>query len=325
MQRHDALATRTATAAYEGIYRVEMDTGKLVKLSEARAFVIAWTVDSKAIWYSTATSPHSAGGGGQIGRLDVSNGADSLILDLAGAGWVQLAPAAGRAAFSRSRPGLDYEVDVFGTVEGERKLGEGSHLTLSEDGSLLAYISPSCVGVPRLKIIDLVHGGSALDVPDLSVDFLEWLPDGRAAVRLGGQQVPSPRWVIVDPATPAVTPMRDFVGTDSFDSFSLSPDEKHALLYTDGPDPRFVVRDIATGVETGVPVQPAAWAPDSSRLVFAESDKLIVTSNAGQVLNTVPLPVVVGSDDGIYALKWSPDGRSVVFSVAPRWGTGVCD
>jgi Tol biopolymer transport system component len=139
-------------------------------------------------------------------------------------------------------------------------------------------------------------------------------------------------WQIIDPVTGAITPLSDLLGAEIsiWDSFSLSPDEKHVVLNVTEQAGRAVLRDIGTGTEITLTIAPgvggyATWSPDSSRFILEAEESLTIVSSEGTPLDTIPLPIVKGS--GFYAVspRWSPDGGSLIFSVAEAHGVGVCD
>lgn len=318
-------ATATALAANAGIYRYDVPSRTLTKISDARAHVLAWLPSGDAIWYSTAWLPN---GRGEIRRLDLNTGDDALVLAFSG-GFVDLAPSAGRAvygSFRTQQPDIGYTVHVFDQARGLIELGEGSHLSLSPDGSMVAFVTPSCGDAPKLKIIDL-NRSAPITLPDIVPGWFDWIPDGRIAVRTGRTTQSSGQWVVIDPTTGASSRLLDLIGSEAFDYFSLAPDEKHAVLTVDGPNGRTTVRDVTTGKEVELPVWPPSggqWAPDSSGVLVPTRGALLVASEDGTVTDTIKLPV--SDESGYYAYaQWSPDASSIVFSVTEAGGFGVCD
>ena len=250
-------ATRTVLAGTTRIYRYVIATRTLAKISTARAHTLAWLPDGETIWYSTTLHPN---GSGEIRRLNLRTGEGSAIFSLVG-GWADLSPATGRVAFSSFRSQSPttfegYSVRLFDEARGLVDFGEGVHLGLSPDGSMLSYVTPSCGEEPKLKVIDLTRG-VPLAIPDIAISRAWWMPDRRIALILAGAtSIEEAQWRILDPSTGGMTSLRDLVGDGVFSDPAFSPDMKHVVLTLDRPDGHVVVRDIITGSETQVSVEP---------------------------------------------------------------------
>jgi WD40 repeat protein len=302
----------------------------LTRISDAAAYELAWLPGGEALWYSTATHPLDPRDptSRDIRRLDLATGSDTRVFELGGGGWVGLAPVAGEAVFARFVTGSDYEIDLFDERTGQRRIGEGSNLRLSTDGTLLAYVTPSCQGTPTLRIVDLAHADGPIAIPSLAAINIAWLPDDRLAVRIRREPAAF-SWVIVNPATSAVTPLSDVIGADTSGSFSLSPDGKHVVLYEAEPARRLILKDIAAGTETTLDIPGGEgtgdWSPDSSRFVLLGEQALTIVSSNGATIDTIPSPVGKGPGYYVWSPKWSPDGKSLLFSVAESHPVGVCD
>ncbi len=221
-------------------------------------------------------------------------------------------------------------------------------------GALLIATGLQARHIPTLK--EAVYGGLVKTQPGL---YPNWMPDGERYSRIerrddGKQEIAAysakdnsrsvvvPAEALVNPATGQQIPVR---------SFSLSPDGKKALIYTNSKqvwrlDTRgdYWIVDIANNSARQIgkdrpesSLMFAKFSPNGEKVAYVSGNNIYVedveTGNTKQLTNDGSNTIVNGTFDWVYeeefscrdGFRWSPDSETIAYWQSDTDGTGWFD
>lgn len=201
------------------------------------------------------------------------------------------------------------------------RLGEGSARALSPDGRFAAALVFGAEPQPRLVVYPLGAGQPrAVDVGELVVDNVGWMPDGQRLVLLANEPESGKRGLVVDLAGGDVRPFTT-EGVGAGRHLPVSPDGRFAaltdqagylsLMSLDGEPPRAIA-----GIESGD--EAIRFSSDGTALYLSRHEvplrviRLDLETGGREVVGELPAADPAGLQAAFPGAVVSADGRVVV-------------
>lgn len=259
-------------------------------------------------------------------RLDLASDRDEVVGELPRAGDTEAAPGSTWLSIQIA----EEEGDVFNPAlflydtesEEEVELGVGFDPIWSPDGSRLAFLAPedpsscdeeSCSGPRKVMVVD-VDGGQPEELIDNGAyELLGWAGEYVVVLNEDAGGAPIAQTVSPDGATQDLPMLPiEFKGASPDGRWIIQSGDS-GTRFLEMVDGRAEDEGPEITIPTGMTLDSAVWAHDSSRVAAAVSDDVEVEIITFSPADPDARAITTGGVPSIVGFFWSPDNDAFVF------------